>query len=184
MDCSTPGSSVHGILQARVLEWVAISFSRGSSRPGDQTCVSCDSCIGRQVLYQYTTGEACTVAFVLEIFTCSWSPWFGQNLFPSVWSTSPRPNSLLVILKAIVRVPLVTQMLPLPTSLSRTSLKLPSGWDILLPHGSTWEWPVSRPSQASIDPHHPTALWLWFVSHQISVPSKLNKYLLNECCLW
>ena len=33
MDCSLPGSSVHGILQARILEWVAISFSRGSSRP-------------------------------------------------------------------------------------------------------------------------------------------------------
>ena len=37
MDCSPPGSSVYGILQARVLEWVAISFSRGSSRPRDQT---------------------------------------------------------------------------------------------------------------------------------------------------
>ena len=40
MDCSPPGSSVHGILQARVLEWVAISFSRGSSRPRDRTQVS------------------------------------------------------------------------------------------------------------------------------------------------
>ena len=37
MDCSPPGSSVHGILQARILEWVAISFSRGSSRSMDQT---------------------------------------------------------------------------------------------------------------------------------------------------
>ena len=41
MDCSPPGSSVHGILQARVLEWVAISFSRGSSPPRDRTQVSC-----------------------------------------------------------------------------------------------------------------------------------------------
>ena len=40
MDHSPPGSSVHGILQARVLEWVAISFSRGSSRLRDWTCVS------------------------------------------------------------------------------------------------------------------------------------------------
>ena len=38
MHCSLPGSSVQGILQARILEWVAISFSRGSSRPRDQTC--------------------------------------------------------------------------------------------------------------------------------------------------
>ena len=40
MDCSLPGSSVHGIFQARVLEWVAISFSRGSPRPRDCTQVS------------------------------------------------------------------------------------------------------------------------------------------------
>ena len=41
MDCSPPGSSVHGILQARTLEWVAIPFSRGSSQPRDQTHFSC-----------------------------------------------------------------------------------------------------------------------------------------------
>ena len=40
MDCSPPGSSVHGILQARILEWVAIPFSRGSSLLRDQTWVS------------------------------------------------------------------------------------------------------------------------------------------------
>ena len=41
VDCSPPVSSVHGILQARILEWVAIPFSRGSSQPRDQTWVSC-----------------------------------------------------------------------------------------------------------------------------------------------
>ena len=41
MDCSLPGSSVHGILQIRILEWVAIPFSRGSSWPRGLTCVSC-----------------------------------------------------------------------------------------------------------------------------------------------
>ena len=51
MDCSPPGSSVHGILQARTLEWVAMTSSMGSSQPKDQTCVSHISCIGRQVLY-------------------------------------------------------------------------------------------------------------------------------------
>ena len=40
MDCSLPGLSVHGVFQARVLEWVAISFSRGSSKPRDLTHVS------------------------------------------------------------------------------------------------------------------------------------------------
>ena len=47
MDCSPPGSSVHRNFQARILEWVAISFSRGSSRPRDWTLVSCT---GRQIL--------------------------------------------------------------------------------------------------------------------------------------
>ena len=47
MDYSAPGSSVHGFLQARILEWVAIPFSRGSSRPTNQTLISC---IGRHVL--------------------------------------------------------------------------------------------------------------------------------------
>ena len=41
VDCSPPNSSIYGILQARILEWVAISFSMGSSRPRDQTQVSC-----------------------------------------------------------------------------------------------------------------------------------------------
>ena len=51
MDCSLPGSSVHGILQERKLEWVAISFSRRSSLFRDRTDISHVSCIGRLVLY-------------------------------------------------------------------------------------------------------------------------------------
>ena len=51
-DCSPPGSSVHGVSQASRPEWVTISFSRGSSRPRDWTCVSCISCTGRQILYR------------------------------------------------------------------------------------------------------------------------------------
>ena len=51
MDCNLPGSSVHGILQVRILEWVAMPSSRGSSQPRDQTQVSYVSCICRQVLF-------------------------------------------------------------------------------------------------------------------------------------
>ena len=51
INCILPGSSVHGILQVRILEWVAVPFSRGSPQPRDRTCVSRVSCIGRQVLY-------------------------------------------------------------------------------------------------------------------------------------
>ena len=53
MDCSPPGSSVHGTLQARILEWVAISFSRRSSQPRDQTCIPYVSGIGRQVHFHW-----------------------------------------------------------------------------------------------------------------------------------
>ena len=54
MDCSPPGSSVHGVLQARILEWVAISSSTGSSPPRDQTCISCT---GRWILYHRAIWE-------------------------------------------------------------------------------------------------------------------------------
>ena len=57
MDCSPPGSSVHGISQARVLEWVAISSSRGSSQLRDETRVLCVFYIGRQILYHCATWE-------------------------------------------------------------------------------------------------------------------------------
>ena len=60
MDCSPPGSSVHGILQARILEWVAMPFSKGSSWPRDWTWISWVSCIGRQILYHCATWEANT----------------------------------------------------------------------------------------------------------------------------
>ena len=49
--CSPLGSSVYGILQARILEWVAMVSSRGSSQPRDESYVSYISCIGRWVLY-------------------------------------------------------------------------------------------------------------------------------------
>ena len=59
MDCSPPGSSVHGILQLRILEWVAFSSSRGSSQPRDQTCeVSCIFCISGKFLTTESPGKS------------------------------------------------------------------------------------------------------------------------------
>ena len=55
---SPPGSSVHGILQVRILEWVVISYSRGPSYAWDWTHISCISCTDRRVLYHSTTWEA------------------------------------------------------------------------------------------------------------------------------
>ena len=58
MDCSPPGSSIHWISQARVLEWVAISSSRGSSPPRHQARISCT---GRRILYQEPPFVHCCV---------------------------------------------------------------------------------------------------------------------------
>ena len=55
MDCNPPGSSIHGISQARILEWVVISFFRGSFRLRDRICVSC---VGRWIVYHWATREA------------------------------------------------------------------------------------------------------------------------------
>ena len=63
MDCSPPGSSVHGILQTRIVEWVAIPFSRGSSRPRDQTQVYC---IAGRFFTIWATREAPTITERLE----------------------------------------------------------------------------------------------------------------------
>ena len=53
MQDSPPGSSVHGIFQARILEWVAISFSRGSFQLRDRTHISLHLLIGRRILYHH-----------------------------------------------------------------------------------------------------------------------------------
>ena len=76
MDCSPPGSSVHGIFQARILEWVAISCSRGSSSPRDWTCVSC-----RKALLIYKSAVFLPIRwahFKPMTVVISWVQW--QNL--------------------------------------------------------------------------------------------------------
>ena len=71
MEYSSPASSLHGIFQARILDWVLIPFSRGSSWPRDWTCVSCT---GRQVLYYCPT---CKVYYPLLL-----SNEYGLNVCP------------------------------------------------------------------------------------------------------
>ena len=98
VDCSPPGPSVHEILQARILEWVAMPSSRGSSWHRDQTRVSCISCIGRQILLPLCNlGSPKTMEIFLETgdgeapFSQSsgFQPrlyWFGRKVsFPQVF---------------------------------------------------------------------------------------------------
>ena len=67
MDSGPPGSSVHRILQARILEWVAMPSSRGSSQLRDWTLVSCVSCTGRRILYRRAT-RTCAGQILLGSF--------------------------------------------------------------------------------------------------------------------
>src|SRR5574341_1190758 len=89
MDCSPPDSSVHGILQARILEWVAILFPQRSSPPRNQTWVSrvsCVSCTGRWILYHHAICEA--------LFSGLWFhhtfPGISAVTYPSLQSMFPR----------------------------------------------------------------------------------------------
>ena len=85
-DCIPPGSSVHGILQARILKWVANAFARGSSQPRDQTQVSC---IVGGFFTIWTTREAPWYNVLTEWKYCSSRiPWWAYYLTEaqSVWN--------------------------------------------------------------------------------------------------
>ena len=73
MDCSLPGFSVHGLLQARILEWVAIPFSRGSSQPRDGTWVSCIAAGFKSLKslnYLIQLSIICTTILIKGLKTC------------------------------------------------------------------------------------------------------------------
>ena len=76
MDCSLPGSSVHGISQSRILEWVALSASRESSSPKGQTHISC---IGRQILYHWAVGKAQVFSYTVCLFEGDKSAWVMEK---------------------------------------------------------------------------------------------------------
>ena len=72
MDCSLPGSSVHGILQARILAWVVAPFSRGSSQPRDWTQVSC---IAGRFFTIWATRESLIVGMIYNFKYCVLDVW-------------------------------------------------------------------------------------------------------------
>ena len=77
-----PGSSIHGIFPARILEWVAMPFSRGSSWPRDRTHVSYVSCMGRLVLYCWAT---------LTLLSTKEFPFLCSNCLQFCWPRNIRP---------------------------------------------------------------------------------------------
>ena len=100
MDCSPPGSSVRGIFQVRLLEWVAMSSSRGSSLSRDQTWVSWVSYIGRQMLYHWATREALFIrtSYSWELTAlCTFPAVLIQELCPALTFNPQAAGSLLIL---------------------------------------------------------------------------------------
>ena len=83
MDCSPPGASGHGILQARILEWAVLPSSRGSSRPRDWSGISCSSC----------TGGRFFTAALLIMPTATTQTWIQRGLLKTEFLESKRTKS-------------------------------------------------------------------------------------------
>ena len=109
LDCSLPGFSVHKTFQARILEWVAISFFRRSYRPMDQNCISSIACISGRFLTSWAIGEALILLwlflFLHAVIGCSlmaqsvksyrqcrrptFDPWVGKIPWRRKWQPTP-----------------------------------------------------------------------------------------------
>ena len=95
MYCGLPGSSIHGIFRARIPEWVAVSHSRGSSRPRDWTCISC---CGRQILYHCTTWKALQDTYVkTQTSTLAFIIHLLSTKLQTLYFTSLSTNSLFLV---------------------------------------------------------------------------------------
>ena len=115
MDCSPPGSFVYGIFQARILERVAISFSRVSSWLRDWICVSC---ICRWILYCWATWEAC----VAHLLTC----YFNQHFLNTSYVLGVIVILSLSHVQLFVTSWTAARQAPLSSTTSRSLLKLMS----------------------------------------------------------
>ena len=102
MDCSPPGSSVHGILQARILEWASVPFSRGSSPPRDQTCLSCGCYIAGGLFSTEPTGEPSSpyTSSLNRLCVCAWSVAQSYPTLCDPMDCSPPGSSVCGILQA------------------------------------------------------------------------------------
>ena len=134
MDCSLPSSSVHGIPQARIQEWVAISSSRGSPQSRGWTCVSC---LGRQIPYHWVTWKALSY-----IVGHPFLDFFPVDYFLQVkWRENKAPRSYQLHSMAAWEVAGAQYEGPgdtLPSQLLNWPLYVP-GWALLIIHICTFK---------------------------------------------
>ena len=146
---STPGSSVHGILQVRILKWVVNSFSRGSSWLRDRNFISCISCIDKWILY-----HPCHLGSPVYIkhLPLNWPAWHSRSSLKGVKTWEPPVwvrRSTLPVLSSRRSVGRAGQPLPNP-SLSENFFKVIPGkfQEHLFPCGQ-------RPSGSQMQRHVP-----------------------------
>ena len=150
MDCSLPDSSVHGISQASVLEWVAIPFSRGSSPPRTWTHVSC---IGTQFLYYWATREA-HISFSsvqslshVQLFA---TPWIAarqasmsitncRSLLKPMSIESVMPSNRLILCRPLLLLPPIPPSIRVFANDSILSYEVAKALEFLLQHQS-FQW--------------------------------------------
>ena len=128
MVSSPPGPSVYGILQGRILEWVAMFSSRGSSQPRDQTFISYVSCIGRWVLYHKCHLSTLFSSAIIVIFSCCSLPQLECKLYEGY-------NFVDYIHFCISRA---WHSACLPESMQLLDKYLLNKWTKVLTHGSCW----------------------------------------------
>ena len=128
MDCSPPGSSVHGILQARILERVAIPFSRGSSGPRDHTQVSLT--VGR-FFTDWATREALTKPHTLSEFPVSLCYCSVPQACPTLqpWTAARQASPSVAVSRSLFKLLSIESMMPFNHLIPcRSLLLLPSGF--------------------------------------------------------
>ena len=131
--CNPPGSSAHGIFQARILEWVAISYSRGSSRPMDWTQVSRVSRITRRILYQFSSVQS------LSRVRLSATPWIparqaslsitnSRNSLILTSIESVMPSSHLILCRPLLILPQIPPRISVFSNESTLCMRWPKYW--------------------------------------------------------
>ena len=141
LDCNLPGSSVHGIFQTRLQEWVAISSSEGSSQLRDQTCISYVSCIGRRPLCRLGRGirSGGSVQFSHSVVSDSVTPWTaaGQvslsitnsQSLPTLMSIeSVMPSNHLILCRPFLLLPSIFPSIRVFSNESVLHIRWPKYW--------------------------------------------------------
>ena len=107
MDCSLEGSSVHGILQARILKWVAISSSKGSSQPKDWTHVSYVSCTGRGLFTTSATWKPHRYRYISSV------QWLSRvQVLATPWTAARQASLCITNSQSLLKLMSVESVMP------------------------------------------------------------------------